>query len=319
VAINSHKYCFDNLTEFDLLSMQFANIHFIINPASGNDEPILSWISDTFNKSSITWEVHVTKGSGDATTFTKEAIDQGADCIAVYGGDGSVMEVAESLFKKNIPLAIIPGGTANVLAKELAIPQDTRQALNLLKEENNIKRIDMALCNETPFVIRINVGLMADMITETDRNLKNKVGQLAYAVTAVSQMQNIEEVSYRMVLDDKKINSSGISLVIANSGNVGIPNISLLPIIDINDEFLDVIILKSKDLGALVKWAGAMAVGGMPEGVLDHWKVKKVQIRIPSSQTVMIDDKEIKMKDSDLLTIEVVPQALSVVVPILNP
>jgi diacylglycerol kinase (ATP) len=295
--------------------MDFKNIHFIINPASGNDEPVLSWLSDTLKNSDIGWEVHVTKGSGDAVVFTEESIAQGADCIAVYGGDGTIMEVAESLFQKNIPLAIIPGGTANVLAKELSIPQDTKEALQLLKNNNDIKRIDMALCNQTPFVIRINVGLMADMVTETDRSLKDKVGQLAYAVTAVTQMKNIETVSYKMNLDGEEIVSSGISLVIANSGNVGIPNISLLPTIDIGDGFLDVVVLKTNDLGSLVKWASAMAVGSIPAGILDHWKVKKASITIPPSQTVMVDDKAISIDTNNTLDFEIVPNALSVVVP----
>jgi diacylglycerol kinase family enzyme len=187
--------------------------------------------------------------------------------------------------------------------------------LSLLKNDNNIKRIDMALCSDKPFVIRINVGLMADMVSETDRGLKDKVGQLAYAVTAVSQMKNRETVSYKMNLDGKEIESSGISLVVANSGNIGIPNISLLPTIDIGDGLLDVIVLKTNDLGSLVKWVGAMAVGNMPEGVIDHWKAKKVMLTIPDSQTVMIDDKSINSLKSHPLAIEIVPSSLSVVVP----
>ncbi len=291
----------------------FKKIHFIINPASGNDEPILSWINDIFGKTKIEWEVFVTKKKSDARKFTRDAIKQKVDCVAVYGGDGTVMEVAQELFQKDMPMAIIPGGTANVVAKELGIPVDTRSALALLKgRAKQIKEIDMGLCNKKPFVIRLNAGIMADMIKKTESNVKESIGQLAYAVTALKELGMTKIVTYDMVIDGKKKKTKGFALVVANSGNVGISDISLLPSVDISDGFLDVIVFKTNRLTSLIKWAANIAMQSKPIGVVRHWKAKDVVITTRPAQSLLLDDVPYK---AETIHAEIVPKALRVVVP----
>ncbi len=293
--------------------MTFKKIHFIINPASGNDEPILSWISDTFQKTSITWEVSVTKRRGDAKRFTKKAIKSRVDAVAVYGGDGTVMEVAQALFTTNIPLAIIPGGTSNVLAKDLGIPQNTQKALTLLtKRKQNIKVIDMGLCNRMPFALRINVGFMADVVKKTTRVTKDQLGQMAYVFTAISEIGKTKESLYEIVVDEKKKKVKGNALVIANTGNVGIQGLSLVPGIDISDGFLDVMVFQTSDIRSLLTWAAHVAAQTKPKGIVRHWKGKRITIKISPKQSIFLDDAPLKTK---ALKISVVPKALAVVLP----
>lgn len=73
------------------------NVHVIINPASGKDEPILNPINDVFGQYDIPWEGHITHHPGDATRLTMEALEAGADLIASYGGDGTLMEVINGM------------------------------------------------------------------------------------------------------------------------------------------------------------------------------------------------------------------------------
>ena len=86
--------------------MQLNHIHFILNPASGQDEPILSYINDVFKDSNIKWDVSVTKERWDAKKFAIQQIGK-TDIIAIYGGDGSVSEVSEGMINSQTPLAII--------------------------------------------------------------------------------------------------------------------------------------------------------------------------------------------------------------------
>ncbi|MEO6630239.1 MAG: acylglycerol kinase family protein, partial [Mucilaginibacter sp.] len=126
--------------------MKFKHIHFIINPASGKEEPVLSYINRLFTGSRVNWDISVTKKDKGAGEIARSLIGK-TDLIAVYGGDGCVTAVAAALHGKLLPMAIIPGGTANVMAKELGIPTDTVEALALLKKGHRIRTIDMGLVN----------------------------------------------------------------------------------------------------------------------------------------------------------------------------
>jgi diacylglycerol kinase (ATP) len=64
----------------------------------------------------VDWDVFVTKKSKDALNFAKDSVKQGVDAVAVYGGDGTVMEAMSGAMGSDVPVAILPGGTANVIA-----------------------------------------------------------------------------------------------------------------------------------------------------------------------------------------------------------
>ena len=69
----------------------------------------------------MTWEVSVAQPDDDLPALTRDAVQDGADVVAAYGGDGTVSGVAEGLLGTGVPLAVLPGGTANVLSAELGL------------------------------------------------------------------------------------------------------------------------------------------------------------------------------------------------------
>ncbi len=291
--------------------MIFKNIHFIINPASGQDEPILSYINTAFKDTDINWEVFVTKQSEDATLFARQCMDK-TDLIAVYGGDGSIAEVAKILMGGNIPMAIIPGGTANVISKEIGIPQDTVAALTLLASgEMECIEMDMGMLNDIPFMIRANFGIMADMVLEADRELKNKVGQLAYGITAIQTMLKSELQNYEMKIDGEVIFQEGVALTITNCGSIGIGNFSFLPEISILDGYLDVILLKEANLMSVLRVAGSTLMQ-KESSVLQHWKCKEIEINLSHAQKIILDDFEMEAQH---FHIRVIPNVLKVIIP----
>src|ERR1700693_568815 len=110
----------------------FKQIYVIINPASGQDEPILNVLNSVLRPAEIKWDVFVTTEAGDARKYAQQAVAAGIDAVAVYGGDGTVTEAASGLIGSNMPLAILPGGTANVMSIELGIPGRLADAIALL-------------------------------------------------------------------------------------------------------------------------------------------------------------------------------------------
>ncbi len=290
--------------------MKFKHIHFIINPASGKQEPILSFISQAFYNSDIKWDISVTQLDKSPGDIAKKLIGK-TDLIAVYGGDGCVTDTASALHCTNTPMAIIPGGTANVMAKELAIPLDTVAAIELLKSHHRLKAVDMGLVNGHPFLLRVNLGIMADMILQADRKLKDNIGQLAYGVTAIKTIANAQPVNYKMEIDGKLIEETGVSLTITNSGSIGIGSFDLLPGISINDGLLNVILMNDNDLTSVLKIAGSTLLQNNTEA-LKHWLCKNIVVHLDTEQAFIRDDCEQKAKK---LTIEVVPAAINILVP----
>lgn len=291
--------------------MKFNRIYFIVNPTAGQDEPVLEMIGREFCNSGRQLTVHVLEEGEHAADLVREAAGE-ADLIAVYGGDGSVTEAASALIGTDTPLAIIPGGTANVLSKELDIPQDTEEALKLIcNGQAELKTIDTGLVNDQPFLLRVNLGIMAEMITETDPDLKDKIGQLAYGVATVKSISKAEPLNYQLQIDGKMINATGVALTVTNSGNMGIGGFQLQPGISINDGLLDVLLLKDVGILSIVKAAGSSLLGQETDAIT-HWACREITITMPEEQLYLCDDCEDKARE---LRIKVVPASLTVVVP----
>ena len=291
--------------------MKFKHIHFIVNPASGKQEPILSYINQAMASSNTNWDITVTKKDVSADKVARELIGK-TDLVAVYGGDGCVTAVASALHATQTPMAVIPGGTANVMAKELGIPLDTIEALELLaKNDSRIMEVDMGLVNGTPFLLRVNLGIMATMITNADRGIKESLGQLAYGVTAIRSVANAKSVNYHLVIDGKEIVADGVSLTVTNSGNIGIGDFALQPGISITDGKLDVVLMKENSFISLLKIAGSTLLQQETEA-LRHWKVDSVAISMDEEQVFICDDTEMTARKLD---IKVVPGSIKILVP----
>lgn len=292
--------------------MEINHIFFIINPSAGKNEPVEESIREIFNGSDQKVTLHVLKKDENAADIARAALT-GAGVIAVYGGDGTVTEVASALINTNMPLAIIPGGTANVLSKELGIPQDIEDALTYLYEgKYQLKTIDTGTVNGRPFLLRVNLGIMAEMITGTDPELKDKLGQLAYGVATVKSVANAEQVDYQINMDGETINAKGVSLTITNSGSMGIGDLQLQPGISVSDGLLDVILMKDAGILSIIQAAGG-ALFGTETDAISHWTCREVTVTLPGRQAYLCDDCEEKAAE---LNIKIVPASLTVVVPL---
>jgi len=291
--------------------MKFNHIHFIINPASENEGPVLFYINKVLNDSGIDWDISVIKKNNSPWNIARALLGK-TNLIAVYGGDGCVTSVAQALFGTLTPMAIIPGGTANVMARELGMPLETRAAIEVLRDgHNQVKAIDMGTMNGQPFLLRVNLGIMADMVLKADRELKDYIGRLAYGIAAVKTISSTQPIEYQLEIDGKSICETAVSLTVTNSGNIGIGDFSLQPGISITDGLLDVILLKDTGFISMLKIAESTLLQNETTALM-HWQCRQVVIRLNEMQTFICDDNEQTAKE---LTITVVPAAIKMVVP----
>jgi len=142
-------------------------------------------------KVGIVAELTPTAAAGHATELARDAVAAGADLILVLGGDGTINEVANGMILSRVPLGILPGGTANVLANELGLGNSLERAIERLGRCVERRIAVGALCRGTAearhFLMMCGVGLDATIVTMVNPELKARAGKLAYWVAGFGQ------------------------------------------------------------------------------------------------------------------------------------
>lgn len=296
----------------------------VINPAPIKKVPLLAVLNQHFREAGIDWEVSITHGDGDGRTQAEKAIASGADVVAVYGGDGTVKEVASALVGTEIPLLILPGGTGNLVAVELGIDKQIDLACARVCGSSFCTRaIDVGKMGEHYFLLRIGCGLETSVVQDATRELKNQFGKWAYVFSALKVLQELPVANYNIVLDETEtVKARGVACLVANAGKVGLGQMSLSPEVNIADGKLDVFFIKKANLPGLIQIAGKMtgldrqdlsdavpALDVLKE--VNHWQVESVLVETDPVLDVQVDG-DVVAKTPQLMT--VLPGALHVVV-----
>ncbi len=144
---------------------------FVINPVAGNkgDIDLQRLITDYYNNESIDLHFLETTGKSDRERIAKKLRDIRPDLAVAVGGDGTVNLLASELLNQNIPLGIVPTGSANGMATELGIPNDVEHALDVLAK-GKTKTIDQLRINDNHLAIHLcDLGMNARIIRRFDQ------------------------------------------------------------------------------------------------------------------------------------------------------
>jgi diacylglycerol kinase (ATP) len=148
-----------------------------------------------------------TDAPGHATEIVRSFLPTGLDVVAVCGGDGTISEAASGLAGSGVPLAILPGGTSNVLVRELSIPLDLEGATALLFE--GVPRpARLLLANERPFLLWAGVGLDARIMGRTLPFLKRWFGRAGIFLTVAREFFRYEFPRLEVTVDGKRYEST---------------------------------------------------------------------------------------------------------------
>lgn len=301
-------------------------VYVIANPAAGQGTFDIKELNARFSAAEIDWEVLFTKKFGDGAALARRAVEEGADVVAAYGGDGTVAEIGGALVGTGIPLAILPGGTANVMSVELGIPTPFGDACGVLcYEELTLRPVDVGVVDDQHFLLRLSIGLEARMVEGADRSLKDRLGTLAYALSALRALAAPEIIRYEFELDGQSVTEEGIVCVIANSANLGRAGMQLAPDVTVSDGLLDIFVVSSANmptvmtlltniLGQESKDVVAEEVGVKPSmpRQIRHWQAKEIVVRSTPVSNVQCDGEMIGETPK---RIRILPAAIQVVVP----
>ena len=284
----------------------------VVNPSAGKKTAILAGLNQVFRDAGVRWSVEVTQAEGDGVELARWLVAQGAQIVAVYGGDGTICEVATGLAGTQAALGILPGGTGNVLAYELGLPRDFVAAAQLLVSEHAIRLVDLGEVGHRRFLLRAGVGLEAAAIERTPRELKDRFGLLAYGIGGLQALIESRPMHYFLELDGETHETQGVICTVANAAHLGLPGLRLPPMVDIEDGKLDVYVLRRVDLTLIAQFVSDRAGGDLRIGDLQHWQVTRVKISVDPPQTVQVDGDHLGMTPVE---IHCLPQSLHVVVP----
>ena len=234
---------------------KFHNLLFVVNPIAGDidKEELQEEIKAICHENGQNCELFKTTGEGDKEKIGQLIREKKFDAVFAVGGDGTVNEVGALLIGTKTPLGIIPLGSGNGLSKDLNIPQDTEEALQLI-HTHVIRNIDTVDLNGHPSIHLSDLGfnaLVVKRFCEGDRR-----GPGAYAWIALQEYLNYEPKFYRIETDTENFEGEAFMVTIANANAFG-SNAAINPSGILNDGRFEICLIepfpKTAGLGILYR------------------------------------------------------------------
>ena len=291
----------------------------IFNPAAGQGDSeqdlniIRGLLSPVFDL-----DIKFTKKDVKTDQTAQEVIKNGVDVVIAAGGDGTLSAVAKALMQTNIPLGVIPRGTANAFASALGIPDTVEQACQTIIN-GKVCKLDVAKCNNKPMLLLAGVGFEAETVEGAFRETKNKWGVLAYILSGIKQLNNIDSFEVEIETEEKIIRTTATAITVANVA----PATSILAQgpaeIICDDGFLDITIVTSDS------WATAIAASyhllqtglrgdAATRDDIGYLRAKQVKVTSEPPQKVVLDGELI---GETPIEVACVPRGLNVFVPVI--
>ncbi len=253
-----------------------------------------------------------TQSAGDATRLAREGVADGFDIVCALGGDGTVNETINGLAGSDVPLAIIPTGTVNVLAMELGIPLDPPDAVRLL-DTGTVSWIDLGLAGERHFALMAGVGMDAAVVASLNPIMKKAFKEAAFAVQGLATYLTKDEPLIRVTCPERTV--EGYFAVFGNSSNYG-GGFGITPLADMRDGLLDVCVLTDKSfLSTVWYWTAALINAHIKHPKVEYFRTEAAQIVTVEEGKKVLVQTDGEVAGSLPLECSVVPHALRVIVP----
>lgn len=220
-------------------------VRFIYNPYSG-ENVILSEIDNVISiHQQHGYQIVPYRINKDETIDAAlDIIDETYAYILIAGGDGTVDSLVNAMKRKNIdiPVGILPVGTANDFATFIGISSDVKEACKQIISSTP-KAVDIGSINQKYFINVASSGLFTDVSQKTDINLKNTIGKLAYYLKGLEELPNFRKLKVKLKSNEVNYEGDMYLVLVFNGQTAG--SFKLATRSDVSDGFLDVILIKA--------------------------------------------------------------------------
>ncbi len=287
----------------------------VLNPSSGaaGGDSAEDTLKGFLDETHLPYEIILTRKDENVGEVIRGRLKEGFDLVVAAGGDGTVSAVINGLIGTSIPLSIIPMGTGNLLAKELHIPLEIKDAVAVISSSPRYKKIDAMKIGKLVFVLNASVGYSPIIMRSTTTSQKNRFGNLAYLVNAIIHSFRLRFHGYEITVDGKVHTGRAFECIVFNAGALARTLYPKGPDVAVDDGHLDIWILsvtKGLDYFRYLFYA----LVGQPGKLLPPMLSAERTVSIKSKRSVLVQvDGDVIGKTP--VEIEVLPGALTVLVP----
>lgn len=283
----------------------------IVNPAARRARSQLASAEDAFRRAGVPCTVVKTGAPGHAAELAL-ARPATADVVFTLGGDGTVMEVLGALAGSGIPVAILPGGTGNLVARTLGIPRNVSHAVEALLPGERIT-VDMGAIGNQRFVFAAGMGIDTRMIAGTTPRMKRALGVVAYWLTAARAALARRDFEVRVRVDEQLFIHRASAVMVANFGTMFGDLIHFGPGIDADDGRLDLCVFSPGSIGDAIRIAWRLLRKDYRDDPCVHYASgRQMHIETAPPQRFQADGE---LLGTTPVAIEVVPRAATLIVP----
>ena len=234
----------------------------VFTPFAGRRRAALLWqVVDILSANGLRLQLLATRGPGDAEQLARKAAHGGASMVVAAGGDGTIADVANGLIGSDIPLGVIPLGTANVLAHELALPfAPVAIAAALAFGRTQLLWPGIARGPDGPrlFVQMLGAGFDAHVVHQMPIGLKRIFGRGAYALQTIWELTRYTFTPIRLRLDGQEAEAAS---VIVSKGRLYGGQYLLSPDAQPREPGFSVVLFDHASVGATLAYGAALLLG----------------------------------------------------------
>jgi len=245
---------------------------------------LVSWVRDKGHcvDPRVTWE------KGDAARYADEAAARGVDAVVALGGDGTVNEVVNGLAGHDVPLGIIPLGTANDFARQAGIPLDADHAMDIILQRNPV-RIDTGEVNGRRYLNASVGGVGAETTAETPAESKESLGSLAYAITGMRKLAALTPRTMSFRGPGLELDVACLVFAVGNTRTTG-AGTQITPRACVTDGLLDVCVFPRMTWGTVLSCSLGLVTGRLHKsGGAQHFQAECFTLTAPTRTALELD------------------------------
>jgi diacylglycerol kinase (ATP) len=297
---------------------------FVINPAARGLPPMRQVREAADWLRARGWEVglETTEGPGEATRLARRAASRASSVVVACGGDGTIHEVVNGLAGSEAPLAVIPGGTANVWVKDARLPRRPLKAVRVV-ESGRCRSVDLGVIEweERPgreaekryFLLMAGIGLDAHVVARVPRGWKRRLGAASYVLAGVRESLFYHSQPVELTIDGRERLSLRLGWLLAGNTRCYGGVLRITGRARVDDGLLDVLAFPGYDLLRAAGYGLAIVAGRHHSAPgVTYRKAAEVEVGGTSSLPVQADGEFVGHTP---LRLRVAPGALRVLVP----
>ncbi len=288
----------------------------VLNPKGGQADPAALRQALSRYCPPSAWQVRIYEvtGNEELAEAVHAAVQEGYSVVAAAGGDGTASSVANALIGTGVPLAILPVGTGNTLARELGLPLSLDRACALISGEHQTRVIDVMQVGTRYCVLNVSAGLSAISMRETTGESKHRYGVLAYLVTALRALAGFQPRRYNLEVDGKAITARASDVLVVNGSTPVASFRRPGPSLQLDDGILGVYVIRARSLLDLLAslWMMLWRLEGRDRRVRVY--SARTSVELDAQPTVVLQADGDALGETPV-TIKLVRRALQVVVP----